>query len=207
MIEFLRGQIAYAEADYAVIDVNGVGYQVYCANPYRFAATDEVTIYTHHHVREDAVALYGFATRDELQLFRQLLEVSGIGPKVALGILAGGSPSDVLLAIQQENLTFLTRLPGIGKKTAQRMILDLKDRTKSMIGAWEGGSVVLDTAGTSALTGSTGGAWAEAKEALRNLGYSEQELSRAWGVLKERVQDDDSTDVILKKALQILYLT
>jgi Holliday junction DNA helicase RuvA len=207
MIEFLRGQIAYAETDYAVIDVNGIGYQVYCANPYRFSATDEVTIYTHHHVREDAVALYGFATRDELQLFRQLLEVSGIGPKVALGILAGGSPNDVLLAIQQENLTFLTRLPGIGKKTAQRMILDLKDRTKSMIGAWEGSPAVLESTGHSAFTGSTAGAWAEAKEALRNLGYSEQELSRAWSVLKERVSDDDSTDVILKKALQILYQT
>ena len=118
MIEYLRGQVAYAESDYVVLDVQGVGYQIYCGNPFRFDHNQPLTIYTHHHVREDAMTLYGFTSREELALFRQLLDVSGIGPKVALGILNGGSPKDVLLAIHQENVAFLTRLPGIGKKTA-----------------------------------------------------------------------------------------
>ena len=87
-----------------------------------------VTIYTHHHVREDAILLFGFATREEQRLFRKLLDVSGIGPKVALGILAGGRPEAIAAAIRQENVAFLTKLPGIGRKTAQRMILDLKDK-------------------------------------------------------------------------------
>lgn len=205
MIEFLRGQVAYAESDYVVIDVNGVGYQVFCGNPYRFVTSGEATIYTHHNVREDAHTLYGFATRDELRMFRQLLEVSGIGPKVALGVLGGGSPAELLMAIQQENLAFLTRLPGIGKKTAQRMILDLKDRTKSLVTGLEGGTGLAGSQLACVAEPEIGGAWSETKEALRSLGYSEQELLRTWSELKDNVNADETVDTLLKKALQVLY--
>lgn len=129
MIDFLRGQVVHLETEYIVLDVHGVGYRVFCPNPYAFAKTEgPVTVYTHHHVREDAMQLFGFPTREEQRLFRKLIEVSGIGPRVALGILGGGTPDHVVSAIYQENISFLVKLPGIGKKTAQRMILDLKDK-------------------------------------------------------------------------------
>src|SRR5690606_1770683 len=92
MIDFLRGKVAHREPEYVVLDVHGVGYRVFCPNPYALADEGETTLYIHHHVREDAILLFGFPTREEQSLFRKLLEVSGIGPKVALGILSGGRP-------------------------------------------------------------------------------------------------------------------
>jgi Holliday junction DNA helicase RuvA len=208
VIEFIRGQIAFVETDYVVLDVQGIGYQVYCGNPYRFSIGSEQTLHTHHHTREDVNLLFGFIERSELMLFRQLLEVSGIGPKVAMGILTGGSPTDVWLAIQQENLQFLTKLPGIGKKTAQRMILDLKDRTKGMFEAL--GELSTNGNATFAIGGSpwqenTTSAWNETKEALRSLGYSEQEIVRAIDVLIPQMSDDTAVDERIKRALQVLF--
>ncbi len=110
MIDFLRGKVALRESDYAVLDVNGVGYRVFCPNPYALShkEDEDVTMFIHYHVREDAHLLFGFISRDEQSLFRLLLDVTGIGPKVALGILAaGGRPEAVILAISQENLAFL----------------------------------------------------------------------------------------------------
>lgn len=99
MIDYLRGQLAVREMDYVVIDVHGVGYQVFCSNPFGISAREgeEVTLFIHYHVREDAHLLFGFTTREEQTLFRKLIEVSGIGPKVALGILTGGGPMRSLL--------------------------------------------------------------------------------------------------------------
>src|ERR1700730_2600580 len=109
MIDFLRGKIALKELDYAVMDVNGVGYRVFCPNPYAITSKEgeDVTLYIHYHVREDAHLLFGFPSREEQSLFRLLLEVSGIGPKVALGVLAGGRPEAVTAAISQDNVAFL----------------------------------------------------------------------------------------------------
>lgn len=129
MIDFLRGKVVHLEEDFIVLDVNGVGYRLFCANPYLFSGREEeVVVYVHHHVREDAIQLFGFLTREEQRLFRRLLDVSGIGPRVALGVMSGSDPATVVAAIRQENLSVLTKLPGIGKKTAQRMVLDLKDK-------------------------------------------------------------------------------
>lgn len=117
MIDFLRGKVAHREPEYAVIDVHGVGYRVFCPNPFALPdKTEDITVYIHHHVREDAILLFGFPTREEQALFRRLLDVSGIGPKVALGMLSGARPEAIVAAVQQENVTFLTKLPGIGKK-------------------------------------------------------------------------------------------
>ncbi|CAM4358285.1 MAG: Holliday junction branch migration protein RuvA [Paenibacillus macerans] len=203
MIDFLRGQVAHLETEYVVLDVQGVGYQVFCPNPYAFAAKGQetVTIYTHHHVREDAILLFGFPTREEQRLFRKLIEVSGIGPRVALGILSGGSPDHVVAAIHQENIGFLTKLPGIGKKTAQRMILDLKDKLEGM-----GGPSLFDDpsealpAAESAYPG-----WPEAREGLKALGYTDAELDKVWHRMKEDVAPDEAVDSVMKKALKLLY--
>ncbi|MFD3260165.1 Holliday junction branch migration protein RuvA [Paenibacillus lentus] len=203
MIDFVRGQVAHLENDYVVLDVQGIGYRVYCPNPYVFAAKNEqtVTVYTHHHVRDDAILLYGFPTREEQKLFRKLIEVSGIGPRVALGILSGGHPDHVVAAVQQENITFLTKLPGIGKKTAQRMILDLKDKLDGL-----GGPSLFDElpADLEELDGLNPG-WPEAREGLKALGYTDAELDRVWQQLKDSVKPTEEVDSVMKKALKLLY--
>lgn len=202
MIDFLRGVVAHREAEYAVIDVNGVGYQVFCPNPY-VLGEGQVTVYTHHHVREDAILLFGFASREEQALFRKLIEVSGIGPKVAVGILSGGRPEAVVAAIQQENIAFLTKLPGIGKKTAQRMILDLKDKLSAVSGSF-GARIPAAIAADPMLASGTG-AWSEAKEALLALGYTEAEVDRAWPGVKDKAEENAPADMLIKLALQRLY--
>jgi Holliday junction DNA helicase RuvA len=206
MIDFLRGSVVHREADYVVLDVRGVGYRVFCANPYAVRAKDgeEVTLYIHHHVREDAILLYGFTTREEQTLFRRLLEVNGIGPRVAIGILAGGSPEAVVSAIRSEDVTFLTRLPGIGKKTAQRMILDLKDKLASLPAAGPSAAVSAAAAASSP-TRIDDAVWAETKQALVALGYSEAEAERALAAVKPAAPDGATAQTLLKLALRALY--
>lgn len=205
MIDFLRGIIAHVDSEYVVLDVRDVGYRVFTPNPYAFMnKEDAVTVYIHHHVREDAILLYGFQSREEQTLFRKLLEVSGIGPRVALGILAGGKPEAVIHAIQQENLTFLTKLPGIGKKTAQRMVLDLKDKLSSFI-ADEGLFAINSGADSILPEQAEGKAWEEAREALAALGYTPAELDRAWSALQQSITPEETVDSLIKRALQQLF--
>ena len=210
MIDFLRGKPVLVDTDYIIMDVCDIGYQVFCVNPYEFAGKSDtvVTVYIHHHVREDLIQLFGFATRTEQALFRKLLDVNGIGPRVALGILSGGAPVAIVQAIQQDDLTFLTRLPGIGKKTAQRMILDLKDKLESIadvapVASDDDSLSSNHTAETRSMRSPQ--LWLEAKEALLTLGYSESEIDRAWRDIKSKVQSTDGADHMLKLALQSLY--
>lgn len=203
MIDFLRGIPAHAEADYVVLDVGGVGYRVFCANPYAVSVKsgEPVTMYIHHHVREDAILLFGFATRDEQALFRHLLNVNGIGPRVAIGILSAGRPEAVIAAIEREDVTFLTKLPGIGKKTAQRIILDLKDKLGELSASLPVRTDAL--AYEEAPSGNTSSS--EAKQALVVLGYSEAEIDRVWPAVLKKSSESDTTDAIVKKALQVLF--
>ncbi|MBG9795472.1 ATP-dependent DNA helicase RuvA [Paenibacillus dendritiformis] len=204
MIDFVRGPVVHWEADYVVLDVQGIGYRIYTPNPYAFAKSEAaVTVYTHHHVREDAILLFGFASRQEQKLFRRLIEVSGVGPKVALGILSAGKPDSVVAAIQQENYSFLTKLPGIGKKTAQRIVLDLKDKLDGMVWDVEPGSLFAEM--QTIAEEREDGAWDEAREALKALGYKDVELDRVWNDLQHRVHADESVDTLMKKALQLLF--
>jgi holliday junction DNA helicase RuvA len=204
MIDFLRGVLALRELEYVVLDVHGIGYRVFCSNPFGlpFSEGQEGTLFIHYHVREDAHLLFGFGTREEQSLFKLLLEVSGIGPKVALGVLAGGTPANIIGAIRQENLTFLTKLPGIGRKTAQRMVLDLKDKLGASPAGLEGASLV-ESGGI--MKSGSGGAWGEAKEALMALGYTEAETDRAWHAIQSKVKETDAVDAVMKLALQALY--
>lgn len=204
MIDFLKGPVVHLEQEYVVLEVQGVGYRVFCPNPYAFAKQEgPVTVYIHHHVREDAILLFGFPTREEQKLFRKLIEVSGIGPRVALGILTGGTPDHVISAIYQENITFLTKLPGIGKKTAQRMILDLKDKLDGLgTASFQTGLFAVEEQNTE--SGET--SWQEARDGLKALGYTESELDRVWLSLKKEGAETESVDVLMKKALKLLYV-
>jgi len=203
MIDYLRGPVVHLETEYVVVDVQGVGYRVFCPNPYAFAKVNgPVTIYIHYQTREDATLLFGFPTREEQRLFRKLIEVSGIGPRVALGILTGGSPEQLISAIYQENITFLIKLPGIGKKTAQRMILDLKDKLEGL------GNMPIQTGLFAVNQEAEMGElpWQEARDGLKALGYTESELDRVWLSLKQEGAESESVDVLMKKALKLLYV-
>ncbi|MBA4495756.1 Holliday junction branch migration protein RuvA [Paenactinomyces guangxiensis] len=203
MIDFIRGQMVYADSDYVAVDVNGVGYQVFVTNPYRWEEGENVCLYTHYIVREDAHLLYGFPTKEERDLFRLLLEVSGIGPKAGVAMLAGGEPQQLVTAIQMEDLKFLTRLPGIGKKTAQRIVLDLKDKLKKL--GWESrlqSSVNQADAEVSVHKSDSDGR--DVIDALLSLGYNEEEAE--WAVreaLASSGAETLSTEDWIKRALQI----
>jgi Holliday junction DNA helicase RuvA len=202
MIDFVEGTIAYLDVDYVVVEAGGIGYRLFCPNPYAFAQDEGKArrFYTHHHVREDAILLYGFASRGERDLFRKLLEVSGIGPKGALGILAGAAPEQIVFAVQQENVTYLTKFPGIGKKTAQRMILDLKDKLNvfppSAIMPPAAAPLFSDKGSVPQLD--------EALEALFALGYTETEIQKIKAALKQQAEAGGAVDQLVRQGLALL---
>lgn len=178
MIGFLRGKVAAILTDYCLLDVNGVGYRIYVTGTTRsrLRQGEEAMVYTHMSVREDDISLYGFATQEEYDLFQLLITVSGIGPKVAVGALSAITPERLCQAIAQKQSSVLTKLPGIGKKSAERLILELKDKVKI------GNSVLDDTAfedeeglfkPAEAIADNV---MAEAEAALKSLGYSQQEV-------------------------------
>lgn len=131
MIASIRGKLIFVGLDHAVVEAGGIGYQIFAPRPV-LAGLDElgqeVQLYTHMHIREDVLALYGFGTMDQRHLFETLLTVSGIGPKVALSMLSSGAPDDIRVAIAGGDTARLARVPGIGKKTAERLVLELKGK-------------------------------------------------------------------------------
>ena len=172
MIGYVRGKVTHLFADSCFVDVNGVGYRVFIPQSTRQNVTKnmEVTLYTYLNVREDALLLYGFFSQQEYDLFIQLTSVSGIGPKVALGILSAITPADFVLAVSLKNFSLLTKIPGIGKKTAERIVLELKDKLGE-----PGQDNVINVGFEAAGTG--GNIQTEAMQALMALGYSQQEIS------------------------------
>lgn len=212
MIDFIEGQVAYVEADSIVIVSHGIGYRIFSGNPfqYREGETRQVRVYTHHYVREDAMHLYGFPTRGERDLFRKLLDVSGIGPKGALAMVSAGTPEQIIAAVAREDIGFLTRFPGIGKKTAQRIILDLKDKLKAMSNVEQTALKVadrLEATDQPTLLHAFDEPKQEAMEALAALGYSQAEIQKAMKKLEKEGDDLASTDKIVKRALQFFLTT
>jgi len=131
MIAFLRGRVLDKHPNRIVIDVNGVGYELYVPLSTYYEVGEpgaEITLRVHTHVREDALQLYGFLTMLEQQLFERLIAISGIGPKLAVAVLSGIDSGELVSSIQRADVARLTRIPGIGKKTAERIVLELKDR-------------------------------------------------------------------------------
>jgi Holliday junction DNA helicase RuvA len=200
LIEFIKGFVDHVTPEYIVIDHNGLGYQIHTPNPfiYKKSKQDEIIIYTYQHVREDILALYGFQSREEKALFMKLLNVTGIGPKGALAILAFGDPSQVIEAIENENDTFLVKFPGVGKKTARQIILDLKGKLGD-VAALYGPNLFTHEDMEEKQTANT--ALNEAIEALKVLGYAEREIKKVVPLLQE---ERLTTDQYVKKALQKL---
>ncbi|PTM58321.1 Holliday junction branch migration protein RuvA [Desmospora activa] len=199
MIDFIRGHIAYHTTEYVVVEANGVGYRLFCPNPFQWTEGEEVRIFTHQVVREDAHTLYGFPDADLRDCFRLLLEVSGIGPKVALAVVGAGSPAALVEAVEREDLRFLTKLPGIGKKTAQRLILDLKDKLKKASWAQSLSTEAVTTPSTVSRALSS-----DVIEALTALGYNEEEASVAVDEARRSFADEEpSLDDWIRRALQI----
>ena len=173
MIGYVRGQVSHLFVDYCFIDVQGVGYRLHisAATRQKLSVGTAVTLFTYLNVREDALLLYGFYSSDEYELFMQLISVAGIGPKVALGILSTVSPDDFRIAVSQKNIGLLTKIPGIGKKTAERLILELKDK----IGAIATGAAISDEAST--VINANDDVASQALQALLALGYSQAEVA------------------------------
>lgn len=200
MIDYIRGVITYINPEYVVIENQGMGYQVFTPNPYVFSVdNEEKIIYTYQYVREDILALYGFNSREQKELFMKLISVSGIGPKGALAILASGNPSQVVQAIEEENEKFLVKFPGVGKKTARQMILDLKGKLHDIVpNAVPSLFADMDE---QEVKSQSSEALDEAIEALKVLGYAEREINK---VVPALMQQSMTTDQYIKEALKRL---
>lgn len=197
MISYINGMVSEVNTDSVVVEVGGIGYFIHCANPFSFQKhkNQSLKVYTYHYVREDFIALYGFLSREERSLFVHLLAVSGIGPKGALAILAACQPHEVAIAVENEDEKYLTKFPGVGKKTARQMILDLKGKM-SAFGVEDGVSGSAQSINESSM------ALQEAVEALKALGYAEREIQKA---VKQIGNKDMSADQYVKKALKFMF--
>ncbi|PJK06322.1 Holliday junction branch migration protein RuvA [Lysobacteraceae bacterium NML95-0200] len=192
MIGRLKGILIHKQPPWLVVDVHGVGYELEVPMSTFYDLPEvgrEVSLHTHYAQKEDSVALYGFLSEAERRLFRDVQKVSGIGAKIALAVLSGVSVSDFARLIQTADVTALTRIPGIGKKTAERMVLELRDRAADLGGA--AATPVLATGAMDAL--------GEATIALQQLGYKPAEAER---MAKKAATDGDSAEQIIRKALQ-----
>ncbi|MED3660997.1 Holliday junction branch migration protein RuvA [Ureibacillus sp. FSL K6-8385] len=205
MYDYIIGKVTRITPEYIVLEQNGIGYRVFTPNPYAFRVDEEIRkVFIHMYIREDAQQLFGFKTLEQRELFRKLIQVSGIGPKSALSILASGNPSQVITAIEMEDESFLVKFPGVGKKTARQMILDLKGRLGSLLEHVELPSAQdeLPLFGGNAHRQEM----EDAMQALRALGYSEKELAKILPALKER-DDLETTESYMKYALKLLLNT
>lgn len=202
MYDYIKGKITRITPEYIALEANGIGYQVNTPNPYAFRVSElEQQIFVHLQVREDAQQLFGFTSLEQRELFRKLIQVSGIGPKGALAILASGSPSHVMQAIEMEDEAFLIKFPGVGKKTARQMILDLKGKLGNLmthvdVPSAEDELPLFDNP-------LVNNELDEAMLALTVLGYSERELQKVRPSL-EAASELDSTDSYMKHALKLL---
>lgn len=200
MYDYIKGEIARITPEYIVIDRDGLGFQILTPNPFRFQVGQQELVYTYLQVREDLQQLIGFKTLSERELFRKLIQVTGIGPKGALAILASGQPEQVIGAIEREDDAFLVKFPGVGKKTARQIILDLKGKLHDLADVeYTDGLFELEDDAQPAVNQSLD----EALQALQALGYSERELKKIAPKLEEF--ENETTDVIMKKALQLLF--
>ena len=200
MIAFVKGNLADVESDRVIIDVGGIGYNVFVSS-YTIGRLplegNVVKLYTYLNVKEDLMQLYGFLTKDELRIFKLLIAVNGIGPKGGLGILSYLTPDDLRFAVMANDVKAISAAPGIGKKTAEKLILELKDR----LGTIETTEAVDAERITGNFTPSKE-MQTEAVQALAALGYGSTEALRA--VTNVMTDQEESVEEILKKALKFL---
>lgn len=194
MIGYLKGEVSHVFPEYCFINVGGVGYRVFVPESTRkkLGLGQTAILHTYLNVREDAMLLFGFITQDEYELFMKLIGVTGIGPKVALTVLSSVSAEEFCVAVVQKNLTLLTRIPGIGKKTAERLVLELKDKLGTA------GKNTNEDAGIDfepALVDQT----QEVISALAALGYSQAEI---MPVLRKISKEHTSVEAMIKAVLR-----
>ena len=181
MYSYITGIVKEIEASYIVVDNHGIGYMIYTANPYQFHEEEEVKIY--QQIREDENTLYGFKTKEEKDLFLQLIQVKGLGCKMALPMLATGSIEGIQDAIERENVLYLKKFPKIGDKVARQIILDLK------------GKLAASTSGQKAVD-----QFAELVEVLKGLGYKQPDIKRVLPQIDSSLELEDQ----IKEALNLM---
>lgn len=185
MYSYIKGMIVDMCKDHIVVDNHGIGYLIYVSNPYQFKRGQETQVYVYQQVKEDGIALYGFLTPEEKDLFLKLILVKGIGCKTAIGILATGDTQAIIAAIESKNISYLRKIPGIGPKAAQQIVLDLQGKFNTMTSPIVLTSVEFD----------------EAVEVLIALGYKKQDVDRVMNTLAHESLD---TNGYVKKALALL---
>lgn len=200
MYSYIKGILTDMEEDLVVVEAGGIGYNIYTTGQtfdYLPSVGEEVKLYTYLNVREDAMVLYGFLTKDDLRVFKLLISVSGIGPKGALAILSVMTTDDLRFAVLGEDAKAIAKAPGIGAKTAQRLILELKDKF-SLEDAFE--QKLENTASKNEKADGVKSAKNEAVQALVALGYSSSEALKAIGDVE--ITADTDVEDILKSALK-----
>src|SRR5680860_306041 len=190
MISYLRGTIISKSSNYFILDVHDIGYAIFASDNFlnEIKMGESLEVFTHHHVREEAADLYGFKNLEELELFELLLGVSGVGPKSALGVLAMASADDVKESIIRGDAELLTKVSGIGRKTAERLVLELKNK-------------ILKIAASSKLGAGMSLVSSDELDALMSLGYSLSEARAALGSVDSELKD---TGERVKQALKIM---
>ena len=198
MIAYIKGKLEIKANNYVVVDVGGIGYKIFMSGTAIGEMPEtgsNVKIHTHYYVREDNISLYGFNTQEELKMFELLLSVSGVGAKSAIAMLSAIKPSSFALAVISNDVKALTKIPGVGPKSAQRIILELKDKLKTEQALASEESIEIKTiiADTSKID--------EATAALQVLGYNRREIEKAFEHITNK---DASVEEIIKQALKIL---
>ena len=198
MLAYIKGTLEMKMTEYVVIDVGGLGYKVFMSNigmEKLGSIGDRVKVYTYYRVREDDISIYGFNTNEELRMFELLLSVSGVGAKIALTMLAICTPSEFAIAVISDDVTSLTRIPGIGPKSAQRIILELKDKLKKEETVTKSTNIEIKTA----VVDNT--KVQEAISALQVLGYNKKEIEKVFMKIEKA---NLSTEELIKKGLSLL---
>lgn len=197
MIYSLKGKITRVDDNIIVVDVNGVGYEVCCS----FNSIDELTrkqdttVYTYMAVREDAVNLFGFASMEEKRMFMHLISVTGIGPKMAISILSGMSTQGLASAVVNQNVSVLTKIKGLGKKTAERIVLELKEKVDAVV---KQGSSPMDGFENTSQEINLTNEMNDAVAVLVELGIKKEEAIK---LVKAKAEPSDKADVIIRKCL------
>lgn len=181
MFDVIEGKVIDIEVNYVCISTSGIGFKVFVPNPYSFRLDEEVKVYLHNQIKEDEYSLYGFKSKEERNIFLKLINVKGLGPKIALPILAGSTVEGLMDAIERENVLYLEKFPKVGEKLARQIILDLKGKLVSK-------------------ENSSSGVNDELIEVLLSLGYKRPDINR---VVKE-VDDSLSIESQIKEALKLL---
>lgn len=182
MYSYIKGTVVEVHSTYIVLDNNGIGYKINVSNPYSFKESMDYTVYIYQQIREDENSLYGFLNNDELEMFLKLISVKGLGPKMALPILATGSINGIIDAIKRENILYLKKFPKIGDKVAKQIILDLKGKFKDNVE-----SIISNTND-------------ELTEVLQGLGYKNAEIMKVL----PRVNKENTIEVQIKEALKLM---